>query len=163
MPHKYLLKEFEEYARTATAPESLMQHVAQRIHMHIPRYNWVGFYLTDKKDASTLMLGSYTGSFTPSPKVSLDQSLCGTAATTRRVIVIDDVAESPGVHKTSDLVKSQIFVPVLAHGKTVAIFVVESYFKATFKNDVERNFVEACAGVVGKCMAKSIVADFVNV
>ena len=162
MPHKYLLKEFEEYARTANTPESLMQYVSQRIHMHIPRYNWVGFYLTDKKDVSSLMLGPYTGSFTPSPRVSLDQSLCGTVATTGRVIVVDDVLETPGAHKTSDLVKAQIFAPVSAHSKTVGIFIVESYFKSTFSNAVERDFVETSAGIVGRCLARSKAPDFVN-
>src|SRR4051812_44818725 len=34
MPHKYLLKEFEEFARSAPNAEALMQHVSQRIHVH---------------------------------------------------------------------------------------------------------------------------------
>ena len=50
MPHKYLLKEFEDSARSAAKAETLMQHISQRIHMHIPRYNWVGFYVLDPTD-----------------------------------------------------------------------------------------------------------------
>ena len=84
MPHKYLLKEFEDSARSAAKAETLMQHISQRIHMHIPRYNWVGFYLVDKKDPSTMLLGPHTGSFTPTPKLSLDEGLAGSAISTRR-------------------------------------------------------------------------------
>jgi len=52
MPHKYLLKEFEGFARSAAEPDAMMQRISQRVHLHIPRYNWVGFYLIDKKDSS---------------------------------------------------------------------------------------------------------------
>jgi L-methionine (R)-S-oxide reductase len=163
MPHKYLLKEFEEFARSGNKADLLMQHVSQRIHMHIPRYNWVGFYLIDKKDPFALTLGPYTGSFTPSPNLSLDQGLCGSAVTTRRVMIVDDVAESPDYLKASDLVKSQISVPVMANGRVVGVFNIESYFRATFKPAQERDFAEACAKVVGKSLEKTMVPDLVNV
>jgi L-methionine (R)-S-oxide reductase len=163
MSHKYLLKEFEEFARTSSKAETLMQHVSQRIHAHIPRYNWVGFYLIDKNDPYSLSLGPHTGSFAPTPKISLDQGISGSAVSTRRVIVVDDVADSPDYIKVSDLVKSQISVPVIAGGKIVGVFNIESYFRATFKPDVERNFAEACAGIIGKSMEKTAVPDLVNV
>ena len=68
MPHKYLLKEFEEFARSAAEPDAIMQRISQRVHLHIPRYNWVGFYLIDKNDSSALLLGPHSGSFTPAAK-----------------------------------------------------------------------------------------------
>jgi L-methionine (R)-S-oxide reductase len=159
MPHKYLLKEFEDFARSANKVELLMQHVSQRIHMHIPRYNWVGFYLLDKKDPYTLLLGPHTGSFTPNPKISLDQGISGSAVSTRRTMIVDDVSESADYIKVSDLVKSQISVPVIANTRVVGVFNIESYFRASFKADVERNFAEACAKVVGKCMEKTMPAE----
>jgi GAF domain-containing protein len=159
MPHKYLLKEFEEFARTSSKAETLMQHVSQRIHMHIPRYNWVGFYLIDKNDPYSLSLGPHVGSFTPTPKISLDQGISGAAVSTRRMIVVDDVADSPDYIKVSDLVKSQISVPLMAGSKVMGVFNIESYFRATFKPDVERNFADACAKVVGKLMEKSLPVE----
>jgi GAF domain-containing protein len=152
MPHKYLLKEFADYARSAANAEALMQRVSQRIHDHIPRYNWVGFYLVDKRDSTMLVLGPYTGSFTPSAKISLDQGLCGLAASTGRVVVADNVAESRHYVQVSDLVKSQISVPLVAAGKAVGVFNVESYFMSTFRAPAEREFVEGCASMVGRCL-----------
>lgn len=162
MPHKYLLKEFEEFARTSSKAETLMQHVSQRIHAHIPRYNWVGFYLIDKNDPYSLSLGPHVGSFTPTPKISLDQGISGAAVSTRRMIVVDDVADSADYIKVSDLVKSQISVPIMAGSKVMGVFNIESYFRATFKPDVERNFADACAKVVGKLMEKALAAELVN-
>ncbi len=163
MPHKYLLKEFEDFGRSAPNTESLMQHVSQRIHMHIPRYNWVGFYLIDKRDFATLVLGPYTGSFTPNPKIAIGQGICGSAASMLRTVVADNVSEDPRYLQASDLVKSQISVPVVARSRTVAVFNVESYFMSTFKAALEREFVENCAKAVARCFERTEVSDLVHV
>jgi L-methionine (R)-S-oxide reductase len=163
MPHKYLLKEFEEFARSAPNAEALMQHVSQRIHVHIPRYNWAGFYLVRKDDSATLLLGPYAGSFTPTPKISLGQGLCGAAAATGRVIIADNVADDPRYMVASDLVKSQISAPVIVARSTLGVFNVESYFLAAFKAPQERDFVENCAKLVGKCFEKTMARDLVHV
>jgi L-methionine (R)-S-oxide reductase len=162
MPHKYLIKEFEEFGRSAANADSLMERVSQRIHMHIPRYNWAGFYLVDKKDSGMLVLGPHTGSFTPTPKISLNQGLCGAAASAGRVMVADNVADDPRYIAACDMVKSQISVPVVAGGRTAAVFNVESYFMSTFKPTQEREFVETCAKIVGRCFERTTVRDLVN-
>jgi GAF domain-containing protein len=162
MPHKYLLKEFEDFARAVANVEPLMGHISQRVHSHIPRYNWVGFYVVDKKDAGTLVLGPHTGSFTPNPKISLHQGLCGRAASTRQVIVVDDVAQDPHYLPASDLVRSQISVPLVVREKTVAVFNVESYFSAAFKAPQERTFVESCAKLVERCFERTLTKDLVS-
>ena len=162
MPHKYLLKEFEDFARSAANAESLMQQLSQRIHVHIPRYNWVGFYLIDKKDPTTLSLGPHAGSFTPTPRISLNQGLCGAAASIGRIIVADNVAEEPRYIAASDLVKSQISAPLLVRSSRVGVFNVESYFRATFKAPQERDFVENCARIVSRCLEKTLTRDFAH-
>jgi GAF domain-containing protein len=163
MPHKYLLKEFEDFARSGATAEALMQRVSQRIHIHIPRYNWVGFYLLDKKDPDALVLGPYAGSFTPAPKIQWNQGLCGSAASSRRMVVADNVADDPRYVQASDLVKSQISAPLLSVGKLVGVFNVESYFMATFKGPVERDFVDNCAKLVARLFDRAVVPDLVKV
>ena len=162
MPHKYLLKEFEEFAQSAAEPSAMMQRVSQRIHTHIPRYNWVGFYLVDHKDPTRLVLGPHTGSFTPSPTISLGQGLCGSAAASRRMVISDNVAEDPRYIQASDMVKSQISAPVLIGAKVLGVFNVESYFLSTFKPALERDFVENCTRIVAKSFARTLSPDLVN-
>ena len=162
MPHKYLVKEFEDFAVSAASAESLMQYVSERIHLHVPRYNWVGFYLLDKNDSSSLVLGPHTGSFTPKAKISFDEGLCGLAASMGRVMVADNVAEDPRYLEACDLVRSQISVPMMVRGRVRGVFHVESYFMASFKLDREREFVEKCADIVAKCLQGTATLDFVN-
>lgn len=162
MPHKYLIKEFEDFARSARTAEPLMQYMSERIHKHIPRYNWVGFYVVDKKDAGMLVLAAHTGSFTPNARIPLDHGLCGVAASTGSVISADNVAEDPRCLVTYDLVKSQIAAPVMITGKAIMILYVESYFMATFKSDAEREFLEKCVRIVAGCLQKTMAAELIN-
>src|SRR5215831_3437143 len=162
MPHKYLLNEFEDFARSAAKAESLMGYVSERIHRHIPRYNWVGFYLVDPGDSGTLVLGPYSGSFTPNPRMSFNQGLCGATASTGRVTVADNVAQDPRYVEAFDMVKSQISAPVTAFRKLVAVFNVESYFISSFQPALERQFVESCTRIVGKCLERIAAAHYVD-
>ena len=47
--------------------------------------------------------------------------------------------------------------------KISAIFNVESYFLATFKATQEREFVEACARILSRCLARTDATDMVHV
>src|SRR5258708_1809928 len=48
--HSQLLLEIEQMAGTATSAEKLMQEISDRLHAGLARYNWVGFYLVDRKN-----------------------------------------------------------------------------------------------------------------
>ena len=52
------------------------------------------------------------------------------------------------------MVNSEIVVPIFARKKLAAELDVESYFAGTF-TEAEKEFVEACARVVGNCLDKT--------
>jgi L-methionine (R)-S-oxide reductase len=151
--HDDLLKEFQNFARTAPTAKSLMERIAQRLHEKMTRYNWVGFYLVDPADAGILLVGPFVGSFTPNARIPLDRGLCGAAATTRQSVVVDDVSKDPRYLSGSPMVNSEIVVPIFVKGNLAAELDIESYFASTF-DKAEQNFVEACAGIVGKYLGK---------
>jgi L-methionine (R)-S-oxide reductase len=150
MSHRYLIKEFQGCAQSGDA-KSLMQHISERIHAHIPRYNWVGFYLLDPKNHDALVLGPHTGSFTPKTIIPLGQGLCGAAFSSGRVLVVDNVAEDARYVAASDIVKAHISVPLVIGIQPLGVFSVESYFLAAFQPAVEREFVQTCAQIVVTC------------
>ena len=63
--HDELLREFQDFAETASPAMPLMERIAQRLHEKMTRYNWVGFYLVDPADPGILLVGPFVGSFTP--------------------------------------------------------------------------------------------------
>ena len=151
--HEELLREFQQFARTAPTAKSLMERIAQGLHEKMTRYNWVGFYLVDPADPGVLTVGPFVGSFTPNARIPLDTGLCGAAATSGQVVVVDDVSQDPRYFAGSSMVNSEIVVPVFVKNKLAGELDVESYFAGTFSKP-EQEFVEACAGVVGKFLGK---------
>jgi len=151
--HEELLQEFQKFAVTAPTADSLMEHIARRLHETMSRYNWVGFYLVDPADPGILLVGPYVGSFTPNARIPLDTGLCGAAATTGKVVVVDDVSKDPRYLPGSSLVNSEIVVPIYVKKKLAAELDIESYFAGTFSKP-EQDFVRACAAVVEKYLAQ---------
>jgi L-methionine (R)-S-oxide reductase len=151
--HDELLREFQQFARTASTATSVMEHIAKRLHEEKARYNWVGFYLVDPADPGFLVVGPYVGSFTPNVRIPLNKGLCGAAASTKRTVVVDDVKNDPRYLAGSSMVVSEIVVPITVGGKLVGELDIESYFPATFTK-AEQDFVEGCSAIAGKALAK---------
>src|ERR1700722_14614766 len=162
--HRQLLAEFEGFARSGGTAEGLMQHISDRLHEELVRYNWVGFFLIDKKDPKILVLGPFSGTATPHTRILLSQGLCGAAATTGKTIVGNDVSTDPRYLMGSEHTKSEIVAPVFAQNswaqslmvqsplilnRVAAELTINSYFKDTFDQE-ERQFVESCSALVGK-------------
>jgi GAF domain-containing protein len=151
--HDELLKEFRNYARTAPTIQSLMKRIAQRLHEKMTRYNWAGFYLVDSSDPRFLIVGPYAGSFTPNVRIRLSVGLCGAAATSQQVIVVQDVSKDSRYLAGSSMVKSEIVVPIFVNKKLAAELDIESYFTGTFTKP-EQEFVEACGHVARDYLGK---------
>jgi L-methionine (R)-S-oxide reductase len=151
--HQELLQELHTYAMTAATANALMERMAKRLHERMTRYNWTGFYLVDPADPNFLIVGPYAGSFTPKARIPLNSGLCGAAATSRQVVVVQDVSADPRYLAGSSLVKSEIVVPILVKKELVAELDIESYFAETFGKP-EQLFAEACATVIADYLGK---------
>jgi L-methionine (R)-S-oxide reductase len=150
--HQELLKEFQNFASTASTAQALMEKITKRLHEKMTRYNWVGFYLVDPADSNYLIVGPFTGSFTPNARFPGNVGLCGAAASSGQVVVVHDVTADPRYLAGSSLVKSEIVVPVFVNKKLAAELDIESYFSDTFSK-IEQEFIEACAKVVATYLA----------
>ncbi len=151
--HKELLLELQSFAPTAPTAEALMERIAKRLHEKMTRYNWTGFYLVDAADSNYLIVGPYAGSFTPNVRIPLDTGLCGAAATSGKVVVVQDVTKDPRYLAGSNLVKSEIVVPIFVNKKLAGELDIESYFADTFTKP-EQEFVEACANVIADYLGR---------
>jgi L-methionine (R)-S-oxide reductase len=142
-----VLQELQKFAQTAANAEALMDGMAKRLHEKMTRYNWVGFYLVDPTDPSYLVVGPFAGSFAPNQRFPLHVGLCGAAATSGKVVAVQDVTADPRYLAGSSMVKSEIVVPIFVNKKLAAELDIESYFAGTF-TFAEQPFIEACAQVL---------------
>jgi L-methionine (R)-S-oxide reductase len=147
-------KELDQLCRATTSSSDLMKQLVKLLHEKMLKYNWVGFYMIDDSvKPPVLQLGAFQGAMTPHTRIPLHQGICGAAASTGKTVIVDDVSKDPRYLACSLETKSEIVAPVFAHGKVVGELDIDSHFPAAFK-EKDRELVEYCATVVGKCLEK---------
>ncbi len=144
-----LTAELEKLAAGAANADALMNSIVSLLHEKLTRYNWVGFYMLDPKDANMLVLGPFRGSMTPHTRIPLNQGICGAAASSGQTVVVDDVNKDARYLACSLETKSEIVVPVFAKGKVVGELDIDSHFLAAFGPD-DRKLCEHAAQLLGK-------------
>src|SRR5580704_17443997 len=149
--HQELLDEFERIASPGSRVEEVMRHISERLHTKLTRYNLVGFYLVDPADPSYLLLGPHSGFVTPHTRIALNQGLCGTAASLKKTLAVNDVSKDPRYLMGVEQTRSEIIVPILAGSRVIAELDINSFFKDTW-NAEETAFVERCAALVERCL-----------
>jgi L-methionine (R)-S-oxide reductase len=148
--------EIDHLTENAATAAELMTAIVGRLQERRPQYNWVGFYMLDAS-GETLVLGPYVGAPTPHTRIPLNRGICGVAAATGKTVVVDDVEADPRYLACSVETKSEIVAPIFVHGKVTGELDVDSHFPAAFTSD-DRELVEHCATLVGKCLEKSSLA-----
>ncbi len=150
--HQELLKDFGYFSQSVRTVDALMVHIVEQLHGTMTRYNWVGFYRFEKSSGQ-LLLETHVGSFDPRERISVDKGLCGAAVTTARTVVANNVAEDPRYILGSELVKSEMVVPVFVKKQVYGAIDVNSYFLNTFVKE-DQAFIEDCAALVGGYLEK---------
>ncbi|HEY7403527.1 MAG TPA: GAF domain-containing protein [Candidatus Angelobacter sp.] len=150
--HEDLLQQVTNLAATAPDATTLMQRIADHVHSKMPRYNSISFRFIDPANPGMLILGPYTGSFTPQTRLAFGQGLCGTSAATEKTVVVNNVEADGRYLRASTMVKSEIVAPILVKGRFAALIDIQSYFVDTFKAADDQAFVEACARIIAKFM-----------
>ena len=142
--------EVTQLAQTASSAQELMQALVKVLHHRMLKYNWVGFYLLEPgAQPPMLALGAFEGAMTPHTRIPLNQGICGAAASSGETVVVDDVNKDPRYLACSLETKSEIVVPVFAHGKVIGELDIDSHFPAAFTQE-HKEFVQHCARLVGK-------------
>jgi len=143
-----LLARIRELAATTPSLDTLEKAIVAAIAKELPHYNWTGFYWLDPDDAETLVLGAFNGEPTPHVRIPVSEGICGAAAASGETVVVDDVNADPRYLSCSIRTKSEIVVPIRAHGKVVGEIDIDSHTPAAF-TEIDRAFLEEAARIVG--------------
>ena len=106
---------------------------------------WTGFYLV--KDGQ-LVLGPFQGDVA-CYRIRKGRGVCGTAWAEEKTQVVPDVEQFPGHIACSSLSKSEIVVPVIAHGEVLGVLDIDSDELATF-DETDRVYLEKLVDVLVK-------------
>jgi L-methionine (R)-S-oxide reductase len=147
--------ELTDLAQTLPTAQELMRTMVRLLHERMLKYNWVGFYMLEPgAQPPMLALGAFEGAMTPHTRIPLHQGICGAAASSGQTIVVDDVSKDPRYLACSLDTKSEIVVPIFAHGKVVGELDIDSHFAAAFTAE-HQDLVQHCARLVGKKLETS--------
>jgi L-methionine (R)-S-oxide reductase len=107
-----------------------MSTVACELHSAFDYFHWTGFYRTVATEH--LQVGPYQGGH-GCIDIPFSRGVCGAAARTKSIQLVDDVDQFPGHIACSSSTVSEIVVPVLSQDQTViAVLDVDSDFPAAF-------------------------------
>ena len=114
-------------------PIAAMATVSALVH-HAFGHLWTGFYRV-VDDGTLLRVGPYQGTL-GCLEVAMGRGVCGTAAASRRTVVVPDVHAFPGHIACDARSRSEIVVPVLdSHGALLGVLDVDSDRLAAFDDE----------------------------
>ncbi len=142
-------------AGSAPSAKALMRGVCELLHERMLKYNWVGFYMLEPgTQPPVLVLETFVGAMTPHTRIPLNQGICGAAASSGKMIVVDDVSKDTRYLACSLETKSEIVVPVFIRKQVAGELDIDSHFSAAFGAE-DQKLVQYCAEVVGKKLEQS--------
>ena len=103
--------------------------------------NWCGFYLA--KD-ETLYLGPFQGELACTT-ISFGKGVCGTAAQTKKTLIVDNVLEFKGHIACSSKSRSEIVTPIIKGDTVVGVIDIDSPSFSRF-NKEDQDLLEEVAG-----------------
>jgi len=124
-----------------------LQFICDVLRDKVDHYDWVGFYLVEGEDE--LVLGPYAGEPTVHTRIKFGSGICGQAAETKRIFVVQDVSKETNYLSCSPTVKSEIVLPIMKSGRIVGELDIDSHKIGPFTDDDKEFLVRVCS-MVGK-------------
>jgi len=97
-------------------------NAAALVFESLPRLNWAGFYFLR---GGELVVGPFQGR-AACVRIPLGNGVCGTAAESRKTVIVADVHAFPGHIACDAASNSEIVVPLLSGGKLIGVLDLDS-------------------------------------
>lgn len=105
-----------------------LANVAALLYEGLGDVNWCGFYLMH---GGELLLGPFCGK-PACRRIALSRGVCGAAASSAQPLLVPDVHAFPGHIACDCASRSELVVPLLQSGRTVAVLDIDSPLPARF-------------------------------
>lgn len=121
--------------------------VCRSLKEKVDHYDWVGFYLVDPQKERELVLGPYAGEPTEHTSIGFGQGICGQAAETGKLFLIQDVSGEDNYLSCSPEVRSEIVLPIFRDGELVGELDIDSHSFEPF-TDLDTVLLEGICRIV---------------
>jgi len=110
------------------------------------KISWVGFYICNN---DKLFLGPFQGS-SACTEITIGNGVCGTSASTRETIIVDDVDNFPGHIACDSNSKSEIVIPIIIDNNLWGVLDIDSPKKSSFSDLDKINLENFCKLLTNK-------------
>jgi L-methionine (R)-S-oxide reductase len=111
-----------------------LANISSLLMSQVPDINWVGFYLVEPDDSSTMWLGPFQG-LPACTMIPFSKGVCGAAATSQKNMRVDDVDAFPGHIVCDSRSKSEVVIPMIQNKKVIGVLDIDSAMTARFSAD----------------------------
>lgn len=115
-----------------------MANASALIFASLPDVNWVGFY---RNVGGELVLGPFQGR-AACIRIAFGTGVCGTAASTREVQLVEDVHAFPGHIACDSASNSEIVVPLIRDDELLGVLDIDSPSTARFDKEDQAGCVK---------------------
>lgn len=122
-----------------------LANTAAIIYHLIDGVSWSGFYLYD---GTNLVLGPFQGK-PACNRIMLGKGVCGTAYSSKKTIVVDDVNSFASHIACDAMSKSEIVVPIYNMTRGVGVLDIDSYEYGNF-DTIDKEFLEKIVDYIVK-------------
>ncbi|KMK91449.1 GAF domain-containing protein [Rossellomorea marisflavi] len=116
-----------------------LSNASALLNQFLDRTNWVGFYLYEE-ESNELVLGPFQG-LPACVRIPLGKGVCGTAASERKTMLVEDVHAFPGHIACDAASQSEIVVPIVKGDKLIGVLDIDSPEKARFDEE-DQHYLE---------------------
>lgn len=129
--YNYFNKKLNDLIKDEPDALANLANVASLMGVLIERINWAGFYIFKNNE---LVLGPFWGK-PACTHIMMGEGVCGTAARTKEIQIVEDVNNFPG-HITCDIAsKSEIVIPIIKNKELQAVLDIDSPEYARFNQE----------------------------
>lgn len=106
-------------------------NAASFLYQMLSDINWAGFYLLK---GGELVLGPFQGK-PACVRIQMGKGVCGTAANTGEIQVVEDVNQFPGHIACDAASQSEIVLPLYQNSRLIGVLDIDSPIKGRFDNE----------------------------
>lgn len=129
---------------------ALLWHAYHALPSPSDKVNWAGFYVSDLTTSEQLILGPFQGKVA-CQTIKFGKGVCGAAAQSQKTQLVPDVEKFPGHIACDGDSKSEIVVPVVKNGKTVAIIDIDCAVENGFDEEDQAKLEELATILTDSC------------
>lgn len=134
---RFLDKKIGEILKSKAEKDEKLKTICKLLRDNVSYYNWVGFYIVDKKRRNELVLGPFDGEPTEHVRIPFGRGICGQAAERRNTFLVQDVSKETNYLSCSTNVKSEIAIPIFKNGEVVGELDIDSHAVSPFTKEDE--------------------------